>query len=475
MTPEEFREAGHRLVDWVADLRAGIAEHPVQAQTAPGEVRAAMPTAPPGPTSVDELIEQLDRVVVPGITHFQHPRFFGWFPANASLPAVLGDLVSTGIGALGISWQSAPALTEVEEAACDWMRQLVGLSPEWRGTIQDTASSAVLVALMVARERATGLGQYGGGLQAAPEPLCVYTSSEAHSSVQKAALLAGYGFDNLRLIDVHPGTRDIDVDALRAAVEGDVAAGRRPAAVVANVGSTGVTAFDPVAEVVEVGREHGMWVHVDAAMAGTAMLLPECRHLWEGVEGADSVSWNPHKWMGAAVDCSLFYVRDPEALQQVMATSPSYLASSHDGEVTQYRDWGIPLGRRFRSLKLWFVLALDGVEAVQERVRRDLANAAWLAEQVDAAPGWERVAPTRLQTVCVRHDPGGLDADALDRHTLAWVVEVNGSGAAFLTPAQIDGRWMVRVSIGAEPTTRDDVAAAWEAMQAAARSAAAHP
>jgi aromatic-L-amino-acid/L-tryptophan decarboxylase len=295
-------------------------------------------SAPATPQPFGSLIEDLDRIVVPGITQVQHPMHFGWFPANVSMASVLGDLASTGIGALGISWQSAPALTEIEEVTCVWMRDEVGLSDAWHGTIHDTASTACLVAMLLARERVGGHGQEIGGLQALDRPLVVYTSSQAHSSVAKAVLLAGFGRSNLREIDVDPATRAMRPAALEAAMAGDAAAGRIPAAVVATVGTTATTAVDPVASIVSIAQARDVWVHVDAAMAGSAMLLPECRTLWDGVEGADSLSWNPQKWMGTALDTSLFYVRNVDHLVRVMSTSPSYLRSAADGGVTQYRD-----------------------------------------------------------------------------------------------------------------------------------------
>lgn len=466
MTPEEFRTAGHELIDWIAEHRGRLAELPVQARVGPGDVARALPDTPPtAPEDFAAVLADLEGIVVPGLTQIQSPRFFGWFPSNASLAAVLGDIASAGVGGLGISWQSGPAVTELEEVVLDWLRQLTGLSPAWRGAIHDTASTACLVALLVARERASGHGATRGGLQAEPVPLVVYTSPQAHSSVAKAALLAGYGAANLVDVELDPTTYAMRPDALRAAMAADVAAGRRPTAVVATVGTTATTAIDPVAELVPVAAEHGAWLHVDAAMAGSALLLPECRWMVAGVEGADSLSWNPHKWMGSVVDCALLYVRDVEELVRVMSTNPSYLRSAGDGEVTQFRDWGIPLGRRFRSLKLWFQLRLDGVEAIQARLRRDLDNARWLAGQVAAEPGWRVLAPVTLQTVCLRHEPAGRAGDELDRHTLRWAAAVNDSGRAFVTPALLDDRWMVRVSIGAEPTERADVAALWELMR----------
>lgn len=466
MTPEEFRAAGHQLIDWIADHRSRIPELPVAAQVRPGEVRDALPAHPP--TAAEpfaDVLADLDRVVVPGVTQTQHPGFYGWFPSNASLASVLGDIASGGVGALGITWQSAPALTEVEQVVTDWLRDLCGLSSEWKGAIQDTASTGGLVAMIAARERASEGSEHRGGLQSLDAPLVAYTSPQAHSSVPKAVLLAGFGADNLRYVDVDPVTHAMDPEALRRLMADDVAAGRVPAVVVAAVGTTGTTAMDPVRPIVEVAREYGAWVHVDAAMAGSAMLLPEMRHLFDGVDGADSLAWNPHKWMGTILDCSLLYVRDVPELVASMSTTPSYLRASTDDEVVQYKDWGIPLGRRFRALKLWFHLRLDGVDAIRDRLRRDLDNARWLAEQVQAEPGWRVVAPVPLQTVCVVHEPEGLSGEALDAHTLAWVDAVNATGRAFLGASRLDDRWMVRVSIGAEETEREDVEALWDLLR----------
>jgi aromatic-L-amino-acid/L-tryptophan decarboxylase len=474
MTPEEFRVAGHALVDWIAEYRARIPELPVGAQVKPGQVADGLsPTAPETPEAFAAVLSDLDRVVVPGVTQIQHPMYFGWFPSNATLSSALGDLATAGLGALGITWQSAPALTEVEQVVMEWLRELTGLSPQWKGSIQDTASTACLVALLAARERATGYSAARGGLQAESAPLVVYTTEYAHSSVVKAVLLSGYGRDNLRVVDVDPVTFAMRPEALSEAISADVAAGNRPAAVVATVGTTGTTAVDPLVEIVPIARERGLWVHVDAAMAGSALLLPEMRWLVDGIDGADSLVWNPHKWLGTILDCSLLYVRDTDHLNRVMSTNPSYLRSAVDGEVTQYKDWGIPLGRRFRALKLWFHLRLDGAEAIRARLRRDLDNARWLSEQVSSDPGWRVLAPVNLQTVCLRHEPPGvvspdgvvLNGEALDAHTLAWVEAINSSGRAFVTPSLLNGHWSVRVSVGAESTERCDVEAMWELMR----------
>jgi aromatic-L-amino-acid decarboxylase len=468
LSPEEFRRIGHQLIDRIADYRASVAERPVMSANAPGAFRDALPKqAPQKPESFDAIFSDLDALIIPGLSHWQSPRFFGYFPANSELSSVLGDYLSTGLGALGLSWQAGPALTELEEVVVDWMRQLVGLSDGWSGVIQDTASTSTMIALICARERATNYALARGGLQASEAPLTVYVCAHSHSSVDKGALLAGFGRDNLRLIPFDTAYA-MRPDALEAAIAADIAAGRKPCAVVATSGTTATTALDPIDAIAAVAKRHGLWLHVDAAMAGSAMILPECRWMWRGVEAADSLVFNPHKWLGAAFDCSLYYVRDPEHLVRIMSTNPSFLRSNVDGEVKNLRDWGIPLGRRFRALKLWCLLRAEGVESLQTRLRRDIENARWLVEEVARAPDWKLLAPVPLQTLCVRNEPEGLQGEALDRHTLAWAEAINRSGKAYLTPAILDGRWMVRVSIGALPTTREHVEALWMSMREAA-------
>jgi aromatic-L-amino-acid decarboxylase len=471
MTPEEFRRHGHAMIDWIADYRTrtGRGEYAVQSQVAPGAVAAQVPAAPPEQgEDFAAMLADLNAVILPGVTHWQHPHFFGYFPAGGALASVLGDFASSGLAAIGLNWQAGPALTEIEERTLDWFRQMVGISAAWRGAIQDTASTATLVALICARERATDYAAAHGGLQAEASALVVYTSRHSHSSVEKAAMLAGFGKDNLRLIAVD-NEYAMRADALAAAIAADRAAGRKPCAIVATTGTTGTTALDPLAAIGEIATRQQLWLHVDAALAGSAMILPECRYMWRGVEMADSLVVNPHKWLGTVFDCSLFYVRDSEHLIRVMSSNPSYLRTAHDGEAINYRDWGIPLGRRFRALKLWFHIREQGVNGLRSRLRRDLASAQWLKEQVDRAPNWRRLAPVPLQTVCIRHEPAGLGGDALDRHTLDWCGRINASGFALLTPSQLDGRWMVRVSIGAEPTELGHVTALWNEMQRVAK------
>ncbi len=465
MTPEEFRVEGHKLIDWIADYRATVEERSVMARTEPGEVRTALPADPPdGPEPFDAIVRDLDAILVPGLTHWQHPSFFGYFPSNAPLSSALGDFLSTGLGVLGLSWQACPALTELEEVVADWMRRMVDLPDTFRGAIQDSASTSTLLALIAARERATDYGLARGGLQTEARPLVVYASGQAHSSAEKAALLAGFGRENVRAVAVDRAFA-MDPEALDAAIRHDLAERKGPCAVVATTGTTASTAIDPIAAIAEVARRHGLWLHVDAAMAGSAMILPECRALWRGIEAADSIVLNPHKWLGAAFDCSLFYVKDPEHLIRVMSTNPSYLQSSADGRATNLRDWGVPLGRRFRALKLWTLIRSEGVSGLQSRLRRDLANARWLAEAAAESPGWRVVAPVPLQTVCLRHEPPGLEGRSLDLHTRSWAERLNRSGKAYVTPAVLDGRWMVRVSIGVETTERRHVEALWSAMR----------
>jgi len=469
MDTQEFRRLGHQMVEWIASYRERMEGLPVMSPVPPGAVKCLLPAEPPVQgQGLDGILEQLDRVVLPGITHWCHPGFFAYFPANSDLASVLADMACSGLGAQGMSWQTSPAATEVEEVVMDWLRQMLGLDGRFTGVIQDTASTSTFCALLCARERTGGFGQNRGGMQAEAAPMVVYASDQAHSSVGKAALLAGFGKDNLRLVatgDDHA----LRLDLLEAAIEEDLAAGRRPCAMVAAVGTTATTALDPVRGMAALAAKHGLWLHVDAALAGSAMICPECRWMWDGVEAADSMVMNPHKWLGTGFDLSAYFVRDPQHLVRVMSTNPSYLRTEHDAEVKNLRDWGIPLGRRFRALKLWFLLLDQGVAGLQARMRKDLEHAQWLKARVDAAPDWERMAPVPLQTVCLRHRPAGMAGEAeLARHNLAIADRINKDGRYYLTPAVLKGAQMIRVSIGSTATERDHVAGLWEALAQAA-------
>jgi aromatic-L-amino-acid decarboxylase len=467
MTPEEFRRAGHELVDWIADYRERVArcEFPVMARTQPGSLRTALPATPPRePEAFEAIRRDLDTHILPACTHWQDPRFHGYFPSNGLPAAVLGDLVSTGLGQLGLTWQASPALSELEEVCLDWWRQMLGLSERWSGVIQDTASTATFVALVCARERASNHAAIAGGMQAQARPLMIYVSSQAHSSVEKAALLAGFGRDNVRTIPVDANF-DMRAEKLAAAIIQDRDAGREPCCIVATCGSTASTAFDPLASIAQLARSEELWLHVDAAMAGSAMIAPECRELWDGVESADSLVVNPHKWLGVSFDCSTYFVRDPQFLVRVMSTNPSDLQTAADGWVKSYRDWGVPLGRRMRAMKLWFVIRDQGVNGLVARIRRDLAQARWLEQQVRLEPHWKILAPVRLQTLVLRHEPPGMDAAALDAHTRQLADAVNLSGEAYLTPAVVAQRWALRVSLGGANTEQRHVEDLWRLLR----------
>ncbi|MFO0547934.1 MAG: pyridoxal-dependent decarboxylase [Polyangiaceae bacterium] len=471
MDAETFRRLGHQWVDWVADYRTRMESLPVMSSVAPGDIRARLPASPPRDGGqMESAFALVERDILPGITHWNHPSFFAYFPSNTSFASVLADLVAAGLGAQGMSWQTSPAVTEVEEVAMDWLRQMVGLPDSFTGVIQDTASTATLTALLCARERTTDLAQLRGGLQGREAPLTIYTSELAHSSVRKAALLAGFGADHLRTVPV-AADLSMDVAALAAAIDRDRAAGLVPCAIVATAGTTGATAFDPLASIAEVAQRGGLWLHVDAAMAGSAMILPEARPLFAGIERADSLVFNPHKWLGVGFDFSAYYVRDAEHLVRVMGTQPAYLRTVQDGAVKNYRDWHIQLGRRFRSLKLLFVLLDTGVEGLEARLRRDLENARWLADRVRETSDWELLAPVPLQTLCIRHVPAARagDADWLDAHNAKIAAELAASGLAYLTTDVLRGKRVLRVSVGAEATEERHVAALWTELQRLAR------
>lgn len=472
MTPDEFRQAGHEIIELIANYREEVEKYPVRSNAAVGEVLQKLPENPPKDgESAAKIIEDVKHLLMPHLTHWQHPSFHAYFPANAELSSVLGDLLSSGLGQLGLNWQSSPPLTEVEQLTCDWMRQALGLSDEWNGVIQDTASTATLVALLSAREKSSQFAQMGKGMRSA-EDLMVYSSCQGHSSIVKAALLAGFGQESVRSCEVNTDF-SINIDALRESLAADVAAGRKPCAIVGCTGTTATTAMDDITALAALAKTYDCWLHVDGAMAGSAMILPEMRSLWEGVEQADSIVFNPHKWLGTVFDCSVYYVKDPEHLIRVMSTNPTYLQTSADGEAPNYRDWGIPLGRRFRSMKLWWLLRSEGISGLQARLRRDIANAQWLEQQIIDAVDWRLVAPVALQTVCVVHQPPHItNPEQLDDHTQRWCEAINSSGEAMLTPAKLtraDGQslWMVRISIGALATERRHIEKLWQVLQSA--------
>jgi aromatic-L-amino-acid decarboxylase len=465
-TPEAFRANGYAVVDWVADYMERVASMPVVSQVRPGDIRAALPARPPeAAEEFADVLADLDRVVMPGITHWQSPSFFAFFPANVSGPSILGELVSAGLGVQGMLWATSPACTELESHMLDWLVDLLDLPARFRsegpggGVIQDSASSATLCALLAARWRATGGVADSDGVR---QPLVAYASTQAHSSVEKAVRIAGLGAGNLRLIDVDT-TFAMRADLLDEAMAADVAAGLLPCFVTATVGTTSSTALDPVAAIAEVCRRHGAWLHVDAAMAGAAAVCPELRFVNDGLDLVDSYCFNPHKWMLVNFDCDCFYVADRRPLLSALSVLPEYLrnAATESGAVIDYRDWQVPLGRRFRALKLWFVLRSFGAEGLRAHIRSGVALAQQLASWVDADPAFELAAPVPLSLVCLRHRGG----DDVNQRILD---AVNGSGEAYLTHTRLDGRLTLRVSIGQAATGKQHVARVWSLIREAA-------
>lgn len=463
MTPEEFRTHGHALVEWVADYLETVGERPVAPPTQPGDVRALLPAHPPEePEPFTDVIADLDRVVTPHLLHWQHPSFFGFFPANTSGPSILADLVSSGLGVQGMLWATSPACTELETHVLDWMAELLGLPDRFRssgpggGVIQDSASSATLVSVLAARHRASAAAD--AATTVAPHQMVAYATDQAHSSIEKAVRIAALG--TLRRVPTHDD-HTMDPDALARLVSADRAAGLVPTWVCATVGTTSSLAVDPVRAIAAAAP--GAWLHVDAAMAGMAAMCPEHRWLNDGIELADSWVSNAHKWLGVGFDCSCCYVADRRPLVEALSVLPSYLrnAASESGAVIDYRDWQVPLGRRFRSLKLWFVLRSEGAEALRTMMRRHIAMAASFAEQVAADPRLELAAPPVLDLVCFRHTEG-------DAATRALAEQINATGRAYLTSTELDGRPVIRVSIGSRLTEQAHLDELWSVVDALA-------
>jgi aromatic-L-amino-acid decarboxylase len=463
MTAEQFRQHGKEVVDWIADYYERIETLPVLSQVRPGEIRQALPSHPPRHgEAFDLLLKDIDRVILPGVTHWQSPNFFAFFPANASGPAILGDLLSSALGVQGMLWATSPACTELETQVLDWLVTMLGLPESFLststggGVIQDTASSSTLCAMLAARERATG---YTTNLRGVNGKLVAYTSTQAHSSLEKAAMIGGIGLNNLRLLDVDENFA-IRPQALKDQVERDRQAGLVPFFVCGTVGTTSSNAMDPLQEMATICQEHNLWFHVDAAMSGTAALCPEFRHYQQGVEHADSYCFNPHKWMFTNFDCDCFYVADRKALINTLSILPEYLKNqaTESGAVFDYRDWQIPLGRRFRSLKLWFVIRHYGVEGLQYHVRQHVAIAQAFAEWVRKDERFEVAAPVPLNLVCFRYRGSEEENQRLMDH-------LNQSGALYLTHTRLNGQFALRFCVGQTTTTLEHVERAWQLIQ----------
>jgi aromatic-L-amino-acid/L-tryptophan decarboxylase len=463
MSPDDFRRDGHAMVDWIADYYTRIESFPVLSRVEPGQVRASLPSDPPAEGEpFDMILRDVEKLILPGITHWQSPNFYAYFPCNASGPAILGDLLSSGLGVQGMLWATSPACTELESHVLDWLVAMLDLprtflsSGNGGGVIQDTASSASLCALLAARERATSFASNQRGCNG---KLVAYTSSQAHSSIEKDVQIAGLGRQNLRLIAADEKFA-MRPEALAGQIEQDRRAGLVPCFVCATVGTTSSNAIDPVREIGHISREQRIWLHVDAAMSGTAALCPEFRHIHDGLEFADSYTFNPHKWMFTNFDCNCFYVADRRALIQTLSVLPEYLRNkaTETGAVIDYRDWQIPLGRRFRSLKLWFVIRHYGIEGLQHHIRKHVELAQQFAEWVRKDQRFEIAAPAPLNLVCFRHKGGDDVNQSLMDH-------LNRSGDLYLTHARLNDRLTLRLCVGQANTTARHVERAWQRIQ----------
>jgi len=463
MTPEDFRRHGHAVVDWIADYYSRIESFPVLSRAEPGQIRASLPTDPPiKGEAFAKLLGDVENLILPGVTHWQSPNFFAFFPCNASGPAILGDLLSSGLGVQGMLWATSPACTELEMHVLDWLVRMLDLPQKFLststggGVIQDTASSASLCALLAARERMTNFASNRKGCD---RKLVAYTSAQAHSSIEKAVQIAGIGRDNLRLIDVDRNFA-MRPDVLAAQIASDHRARLVPFFVCATVGTTSSNALDPVPEIGRICRENKLWLHADAAMSGTAALCPEFRYIHHGLEFADSYCFNPHKWMFTNFDCDCFYVADRPTLIKTLSVLPEYLRNkaTESGAVIDYRDWQVPLGRRFRSLKLWFVVRHYGVEGLQHHIRRHVALAQEFVSWVRKDDRFEVAAPAPLNLVCFRLR-GGDDANQMLMERL------NRSGDLYLTHTRLDGKFTLRLCVGQTNTEARHVQTAWRRIQ----------
>ncbi len=481
MPMEEFKRAGARAIDWIAAYLSHPEEYPVRSRARPNELRDALPAQPPQDGEpIDAILDDFEQLVVPGITHWNHPGFFAYFSITGSAPGILGELLSAALNVNGMLWQTSPAATELEQVAVDWLRQLLGLPDGFEGVIMDTASVSSLCAIAAARHAVSDLNIRDLGMAGRPElpRLCLYASEQAHSSVEKAGLVLGLGKEGVRKIPTDNEFR-MDVSRLADSIAEDRAAGHRPFCVAATVGTTSTTSIDPVHEISRLCHDEALWLHVDAAYAGSAALIPEYRHVLDGCEAADSIVVNPHKWLFTPIDCSVLYTRRPDTLTGTFSLVPEYLRTGADGEIRNYMDWGVSLGRRFRALKLWMVLRSFGSQGIVERLREHIRLAQRFAHWVDEHPDFERLAPTPLSVVCFRASPaelrgssGGSGADAeraLNEFNASLLERLNRGGEIYLSHTSLNGRYTLRLAIGNVRTTERHVERAWELIVAESR------
>ena len=469
MNPEEFRRHAHELVDWMADYLRDVRTYPVESQVEPRQIIDALPAHPPNLSEpFADIFADFEKIIMPGVTHWQHPSFFGYFPANSSPPSLLAEMLTATLGAQCMIWQTSPAAAELEERVMRWLGEMIGLPPSFEGVIQDTASTATLCSILTAREKVSNYAVNARGFNG-EEKYTLYCSTETHSSIEKAVKIAGLGKDKLRKIPVD-GTYALIPGELERMIVQDIAAGFRPLCVVATLGTTGSMAIDPIRAIGEICRRHRIWLHVDAAMAGTALILPEFRRLADGIEYADTFVFNPHKWMLTNFDCSAYFIRDREALVRTFEILPEYLKTTEGNRVNNYRDWGIPLGRRFRALKLWFVIRSYGVSGLQTIIRRHIELAQALTKRIEATADFELLAPTPLNLICFRYHPKGInDTATLNEMNERLETTLNSTGQLFLTHTKLGGLYVLRLVIGQTQVTNNDVEKSWELIQSTAR------
>jgi aromatic-L-amino-acid decarboxylase len=470
MDPEEFRRYGKQVVDWIADYLKDPSRYPVLSRVQPGEIKRQLPSAAPSkPEPMSTILSDFDRIILPGITHWNHPGFFAYFSITGSAEGILGELLAAALNVNGMLWRTSPSATELEEVVLDWFRQMLGLPPEFAGVITDTASVSSLVALAAAREALHASIRVDGLAGRTDLPrLRMYCSEHTHSSIEKAAIVLGVGQNGVRKIP-SDGEFRMRPDALAEAIAEDRRNGWRPFCVVATVGTTSTTSVDPVGAIADVCAREGLWLHVDGAYGGVAAIVPELRPLVGDLSRADSFVVNPHKWMFTPIDCSCLYTRHTETLRQAFSLVPEYLRTAEKG-VTNYMDWGVQLGRRFRSLKLWFVIRSFGTDGLVAQIREHCRLAKEFASWVDAAPEFERLAPVPFSVVCFRYHPAGLTDEAeLERLNARLLSDVNASGDVFLSHTKLDGRFTIRLAIGNLSTRESHVARAWELVHSAAK------
>ena len=469
MTPDEFREHAHILVEWMAGYMEKVEEYPVKSNVKPGDIFRKLPDNPPlNPESFGTFLKDFEEIIMPGITHWQSPNFFAYFPANASPPSILAEMLTSTLAAQCMIWETSPAAAELEEKVMNWLRDMIGLPASFEGVIQDTASTASLAAIITAREKITGFSINNDGMKDGPA-LRVYCSEQTHSSIEKAVKIAGLGKRNLVKIGIQEDF-SMDHNKLRKAIEEDMKKGFVPCCVVATIGTTGTTAVDPLRSIGEICKEKGIWLHVDAALAGTALLLPEFQWMLDGKEYIDSFVFNPHKWMFTNFDCTAFFVRDAASLIKTFEILPEYLKTRTRGKVNDYRDWGVPLGRRFRALKLWCVIKCYGLTGIQEKIRLHIQIAKELAEKISQEVDFEIMAPVLLNTVCFRYVPAGIEEEQANRLNEKLNHILNDSGKLYLTHTLLKNKYTLRMVTAQTNVTQEHVDKAWGLIQKTARS-----